>query len=246
MDQSYQQAAEIIKHSRHCIALTGAGISVESGIPDFRGACGLWQKYDPMEYAHIDNFRRDPDKIWRMLYELMALTSGARPNPAHVALATLERNNLLKSIITQNIDNLHQSAGSRNVIEFHGNAHLLDCIWCGASYSADEFTLNGNPPRCHSCGKVLKPSVVFFGEMIPAQALRDSETQSRAADVVLVIGTSAVVYPASSIPFSAKQRGAKVIEINLESTGLTNSITDVFIQGMAGTTLPALVEQVLS
>jgi NAD-dependent deacetylase len=246
MDEELLRAAGIIRDSRHCIALTGAGISVESGIPDFRSACGLWQKYDPMEYAHIDNFRRYPEKIWKMVFELIDLTASAKPNPAHEALARLEERNILKSIVTQNIDNLHQAAGSRNVIEFHGNAHLLDCLGCGAGYRADEFTMNGTPPRCRECGKVLKPGVVFFGEMIPQQALQESEREARAADAVLVIGTSAVVYPASSIPFAAKQHGAKVIEMNVESTGLTNSITDIFIRGRAGSMLPRLLEHVFS
>ena len=242
MDEDYKRAAEIIKKSKHLIALTGAGISVESGIPDFRSACGLWQKYDPMEYAHIDAFRRNPAKIWQMIFELIDLTRNAPSNPAHKALVTLEKMNILKAIITQNIYNLHQSAGSRNVIEFHGNACVLECLNCGSSYDASEFELKGNVPRCRECDEMLKPSVIFFGEAIPPHALDESERQASMADAILVIGTSAVVYPASSIPYMVKANGSPVIEMNMETTGLTNSITDVFIQGPAGTTLPKLLE----
>ncbi|RPI91898.1 MAG: NAD-dependent deacylase, partial [Spirochaetales bacterium] len=231
MEEHYRQAAEIIGGAKTIISLTGAGISVESGIPDFRSACGLWEKYDPMEYAHIDAFRRNPEKIWKMVFELIELTSSASPNPAHRALAELEKMNILRSVITQNIDNLHQAAGSRNVIEFHGNASRLDCLNCGQSYGAGEFDLTKKVPRCRGCSAVLKPSVIFFGEAIPVQALAESERLSNLADAILVIGTSAVVYPASSIPFIVKSNGGRVIEMNLETTGLTHSITDVFIQG---------------
>ncbi|HSV97507.1 MAG TPA: NAD-dependent deacylase [Spirochaetota bacterium] len=240
MEEQYRQAAEIIGGAKTVICLTGAGISVESGIPDFRGACGLWEKYDPLEYAHIDAFRRNPEKIWKMVFELIELTSSASPNPAHRALADLERMNILRSVITQNIDNLHQAAGSKSVIEFHGNAGRLDCLNCGRSYGAGEFELKDRVPPCCDCSAVLKPSVVFFGEAIPVRALAESERLSNLADVILVIGTSAVVYPASSIPYIVKSNGGRVIEMNLESTGLTHSITDVFIQGPVGTTLPGL------
>jgi NAD-dependent deacetylase len=132
---NYIEAAKILQNSSLTIALTGAGVSVESGIPDFRSPTGLWEKYNPAEYAHIDAFRRDPRKIWNMIFELMGMTTSARPNPAHLALAELEEMGLLHSIITQNIDNLHQRAGSKNVIEFHGNAEYLQCIYCGAEYA---------------------------------------------------------------------------------------------------------------
>ncbi len=242
MEDQFRRAAEIIKKSRNMIALTGAGISVESGIPDFRSACGLWEKYDPMEYAHIDAFRRNPVKIWKMIFELIELTGSAKPNPAHYALASLEEKKLLQSVITQNIDNLHQAAGSRNVIEFHGNASVLECLSCGASFRAEEYEINGIPPRCRQCNEILKPSVIFFGEAIPMNALSESERLANSADAIIVVGTSAVVYPASSIPYIVKSNGSPVIEVNLESTGLTGSITDVFLQGPAGKMLPRLLE----
>jgi NAD-dependent deacetylase len=243
MADAYLQAADIIRKSKMLISLTGAGISVESGIPDFRSACGLWERYDPMEYAHIDAFRQNPRKIWKMIFELIGLTGNAKPNPAHCALATLEKKKILKSIITQNIDNLHQAAGSRNVIEFHGNSSHLRCLDCGAGYEASEFSLDGKePPVCGNCGCILKPGVIFFGEAIPMQALYESEDLAKRADAILVVGTSAVVYPASSIPYLVKSHGGSVIEINMERTGLTGSITSVFIEGPAGKVLPKLLE----
>ena len=245
MEDDYRRAADIIKSSKCCIALTGAGVSVESGIPDFRSACGLWQKYDPMEYAHIDAFRRDPEKIWNMIFEMMELTVNAKPNPAHLALARLEEMGLLASIITQNIDNLHQMAGSKNVVEFHGNTSVLECLACGASYRADEFKVTNKPPRCKACKAILKPSVIFFGEAIPTQALHESERLANEADAILVAGTSAVVYPASSIPYMVKSNGGAVIEVNMESTGLTGSITDVFLKGRAGAVMPRLLEHLI-
>ncbi len=244
MDELIRKAAEIIVKSHSLIALTGAGISVESGIPDFRSAGGLWDKYDPSVYAHIDSFHRNPRMVWKMIFDMIDLTRNARPNSAHQALAELERRDFLKGLITQNIDNLHQEAGSRNVIEFHGNAKHLECLNCPGRYEIDEFELKSEPPQCRSCGEILKPSVIFFGEMIPQKALMESQVLSASADAILVIGTSAVVYPASSIPYTAKQHGARVMEFNLERTGLTGVISDIFIQGSVGITLPLLVEEI--
>ncbi len=178
-----------------------------------------------------------------MIFDLRDITTNARPNPAHIAMAKMEEMNLLSAVITQNIDNLHQAAGSRNVIEFHGNASRLECIHCGASFGADEYeVVPGVPPRCRACKEILKPSVIFFGEAIPVGALAESERLANLAGAILVVGTSAVVYPASSIPYIVKSRGAPVIEMNTETTGLTGSITDVFIQGQAGEILPRLLE----
>jgi NAD-dependent deacetylase len=242
MDNNILKAAEIIRKSKNMIALTGAGISVESGIPDFRSAGGLWDKYDPSIYASINSFIRMPEKVWDMIFEMIDVTEGASPNSAHLALAKLESMNYLKAIITQNIDNLHQEAGSKNVIEYHGNAKQLVCLACGAEYSASEFDIAARKiPTCEACGKILKPSVVFFGENIPSHALIESQKFAEAADVVLVVGTSAVVYPAASIPRIAKSRGAALIEFNLERTELS-SYADMLIHGSAGKTLPELVK----
>lgn len=243
MDSNIIKAAEIIKKSKHMIALTGAGISVESGIPDFRSAGGLWDKYDPAIYASIYSFHNMPEKVWEMIFDMIEITENAKPNNAHLALAELEKMKLLKAVITQNIDNLHQEAGSKNVIEYHGNAKHLVCINCSASYSSSEFEISRRRvPHCDSCGKVLKPSVIFFGENIPERALTESQRHAETADVVLVAGTSAIVYPAAGIPRIAKNLGAVIIEFNLEETELTGDYTDIFIYGSAGKTLPELVK----
>ena len=246
MEELYQKAAKIIKESTGLIALTGAGHSVESGIPDFRSPGGLWDKFDPMDYAHIDSFKSNPARVWEMLFAMKEITDNAKPNAAHYALAKLEGMGFLKAVITQNIDNLHQAAGNNNVIEYHGNASRLECLNCGRHYGSEEIVLGNTPPVCTNCDSILKPSVIFFGEMIPQYALMKSEALAGVADAILVIATSAVVQPASLIPYRAKENGAHVIEMNLEETGLTSSITDIFIQGRVGTTLPKLVETVES
>jgi NAD-dependent deacetylase len=239
-----QKAAKDIVDSRKTIALTGAGISVESGIPDFRSAGGLWSRYDPEEYAHISAFQANPEKVWQMLQEMMALVLGAEPNPAHIALAELEAMGVLSSVITQNVDGLHQRGGSRAVIEFHGSNRWLVCLACGDRREATSFSFEVIPPRCPHCSAILKPDVVFFGEPIPWEAQTRSFEEARQCDVVLVIGTSAVVYPAAGIPTTAKQNGATVIEINTEPTPLTDFAADYLIQGPAGQILPEIVQEV--
>ena len=237
-------AADIIYKSKFTIALTGAGISVESGIPDFRSEGGLWSRFDPSEYATIEAFRQDPEKVWKMLKEMDEIVSGARPNSAHIAMGEMEKMGFLHYIITQNIDNLHQEGGAKNVIEYHGNSSTLSCLWCGRRYRSIEKK-GEYPPKC-LCGRVLKPDVVFFGEPIPVDALHKSYELASKAEALMIVGTSAVVSPANSIPVIAKQNGAKLIEINLENTHLTNSITDIFLKGRAGEILPALLKELKS
>ena len=239
-----KRAVKDLLGSQKTIALTGAGISVESGIPDFRSAGGLWSKYDPEEYAHISAFRSNPEKIWHMIKEMMELVLGAEPNPAHSALAELEQMDLLSSVITQNVDGLHQRGGSKEVVEFHGSNQWLVCLQCGYRQEAASFSFEDIPPRCPQCSSILKPDVVFFGEPIPEEAQARAFEEARTCDVVLVVGTSAVVYPAAGIPTSAKQSGAKVVEINMEPTALTGYISDYLIQGPAGQILPKIVEKV--
>jgi NAD-dependent deacetylase len=239
-----KKAVQDILSSQKTIALTGAGISVESGIPDFRSAGGLWSKYDPEEYAHISAFQSNPAKVWQMIKEMMELVLGAEPNPAHVALAELEQMGLLSSVITQNVDGLHQRGGSKEVIEFHGSNQWLVCLQCGYRQEATSFPFEDIPPRCPQCSAILKPDVVFFGEPIPWEAQTRSFEEARTCDLVLVVGTSAVVYPAAGIPTSAKQSGARVVEINMEPTPLTGFVSDYLIQGSAGTILPRIVKEV--
>jgi NAD-dependent deacetylase len=235
------KAAEIIFHSNLTLALTGAGISVESGIPDFRSAGGLWSKYDPAEYATIHAFRNDPEKVWNMLRDMDELISRARPNAAHLGLGEMEKLGFLHCIITQNVDNLHQAGGAQKVIEYHGNSSTLSCLWCGKKYRSEEKR-GEHVPRC-ACLKILKPDVVFFGEPIPEEALNTSFQLASSAEAVLVVGTSAVVSPANTIPTIAKSRGAKLIEMNMERTYLTETVTDIFIEGKAGDSIPALVAE---
>jgi NAD-dependent deacetylase len=242
MERLIRKAAEIIRTSKLNIALTGAGISVESGIPDFRSAGGLWSKYDPADYATITAFRQNPEKIWDMLREMDALVSQAKPNAAHIGMGDLEKMGYLHCIITQNVDNLHQAGGATNVIEYHGNSSTLSCLWCGRQHQAKEKRAE-RIPRCE-CGRVLKPDVIFFGEPIPVEALNKSFQLAASAEALMVVGTSAVVSPANTIPSIAKDRGARIIEVNLERTHLTDTITDVFLQGKAGEIITALVEEV--
>src|SRR4030043_861784 len=239
-----QRAAKDILSSKRTIAFTGAGISVESGIPDFRSEEGLWQKYDPEEYATIYAFYSNPDKVWLMIKEMFSLIMAAKPNPAHMGLAELERMGLLSSVITQNVDGLHQAAGSRNVIEFHGSHRTLSCLKCSTPLDGTSLKMEDLPPRCSRCSSLLKPDVVFFGEPIPWEAQVMSFKESKSCGAVLVIGTSAVVYPAASIPMTAKERGAIIIEINMEPTPLTNGISDYLILGSAGEIIPAIIDEV--
>lgn len=241
MEQT-EKAAETIAASKSTGALTGAGISVESGIPDFRSADGLWSVYDPSEYATISAFIQNPEKVWKMLKAMDELIAKTKPNKAHLGLGELEQMGLLDFIITQNVDNLHQAGGSKNVIEYHGNSSNLTCLQCGEKYSADEKR-DQYPPRCQ-CSRILKPDVVMFGEAIPPEALNGSFKLASSVEVLMVVGTSAVVSPANAIPDIAKQNGAKIIEINMEKTHLTHTITDIFIEGKAGEVIPGIVENV--
>jgi NAD-dependent deacetylase len=242
LDTLLDKAARIVRKAKSVVALTGAGISVESGVPAFRGTQGLWEKYDPMEFAHIDALRAHPEKVWRMLRELQTIVEGARPNPAHLSLAEMEKMGHLRAIITQNIDHLHQDAGSRYVIEFHGSGHQMVCMSCGERLPRHQVDLGRLPPRC-LCGGVMKPDVVFFGEPIPWRALIQAQEESKHCNVMVVVGTSAVVAPACDMPYLAREQGAQVIEINTEETPLTSSVTHLFLKGSAGEILTRLVER---
>ena len=242
MQERITKAAQVICQSKKTLALTGAGISVESGIPDFRSRDGLWERFDPIEYATIDAFRADPEKVWKMLEEVSALLDKALPNPAHTGLGRLQEMGLLQAIITQNIDNLHQEGGASRVIEYHGNANTLSCLRCNQRYNANEVEGQG-PPKC-DCGQILKPDVVFFGEPIPLKALQESYELAVGCNTLLILGTSAEVAPANTLPQAAKAGGATVIEINLEPTVFTNYLTDIFLQGKASEVVSQMVQEV--
>jgi NAD-dependent deacetylase len=234
MDDLIKKAAQDLSEAKMAAALTGAGISTESGIPPFRGKGGLWEKYDPMEVAHIDSFLQDPAKVWNLLFkDMKEVLDKATPSDSHKGLAKLEEIGILKTIITQNVDGLHQKAGNSDVIEFHGNMALQRCMKCDAHYKTSRVQITQIPPRC-DCGGILRPNAILFGEMIPQEALWRSRQVATDCDVMLVIGTSAVVQPAAMMPVVAKESGAKVIEINPERTPLTGEISDYLIKGPAG------------
>ena len=238
------EAAALLKAAGgRCVVLTGAGISVASGIPAFRGSQGLWDRYDPFVYAEIGSFRRQPEKSWEMLVEMLQVIEKAAPNPAHKALAELEKRGLVERIITQNVDSLHQAAGSRRVIEFHGSNRDLVCLDCGYRWAGFELSQASElPPRCPECGSILKPDVVFFGEAIPPTALEEATRAAENARLMLVVGTSANVYPAADMPVLTKRAGGRVLEINLEKTPLTGPVADLTIFRPADEVLPLLLE----
>ena len=244
MTEELRRAARLIASRRQVVVLTGAGISVESGIPDFRSEEGLWTRYDPYEYATIEAFERDPAKVWRMLREMEEVVGVARPNPAHHAVALLEQAGIVEGVITQNIDGLHQAAGSRRVVEFHGSHRSLTCLACGVRYSREDARARGMPPPC-DCGTLLKPDVVFFGEQIPGEALEESHRLAGRCRVMLVVGTSAEVAPASHMPWLAKRNGAAVVEVNISPSAITHSLTDIFLEGPAGAVLEDLAAAVI-
>ena len=244
MEENIIKAAELLKKSKHAIAFTGAGISVESGIPPFRGETGLWSKYDPI-VLDINYFYANPLEAWKVIYELFYDFFGkAKANPAHKVIAELEKKGIIKAVITQNIDNLHQEAGSKIVYEYHGTAQTMVCNNCGEKYLSKDVDLSKLPPLCKKCNSVLKPDFIFFGEGIPEQANRLSFEAANKADVFLVIGTTGEIMPASMIPHRARENGAKIIEINVERSNYTNSITDIFIEGKAGTVLPKILKEI--
>jgi len=237
-----ERAAQEIARRGEAVAMTGAGISVDSGIPDFRSPGGLWEEFDPMEYATISAFSRDPRRVWRMLSRLDQIVHEAEPNPGHLGLARLEELGVLKGVVTQNVDNLHQRAGSQKVVEFHGNGSRLRCLECGGTESADRIPELGMPPEC-GCGAIYKPDVVFFGEMIPQQPMAEATRLAKSCEVVLVVGTSATVAPASMLPLMAKERGALLVEFNLIPTEITYAC-DIKVLASASVSLPLLARMV--
>ena len=242
MEAKIQEAVEILKSSKYTVAFTGAGISVESGIPPFRGPGGLWSQYDPI-ILDLDYYSIHSDKSWPVVKKLFFDFFGsAKANAAHLALAKMEQEGRLKEIITQNIDNLHQEAGSKNVHEFHGNSRQFICMDCGAIFPRNELVLTKEPPHClhANCNGLLKPDFIFFGEGIPVDAYEASIQAANNADVFILIGTTGEIMPASQIPYLAKQNGAKIIEINIAESSFTPKITDVFLQGKATEVLTLL------
>jgi NAD-dependent deacetylase len=242
------QAAELIKHAKHAIALTGAGISTRSGIPDFRGTgSGLWTKVDPMEVASIWSFLEQPANFYNWIRPLSKTMVNAQPNAAHYALAELEARGYLKVVITQNIDNLHQRAGSQRVLEVHGHMRQATCIRCYTQVEAqpyiERFIEDGSIPTCPTCGGVLKPNVTLFGETPPVRVLYEAQQESEKCDVMLVAGSSLEVMPVGDLPFLARRHGAQVIIVNNTSTPMDRQAA-VVLRDDVTIALPKIVERV--
>ncbi len=276
MEQSIERAAGALTNSKYAIALTGAGISTESGIPDFRGPSGVWTKNPEAErraYQSYEEFLEDPKGWWKERLASSSLLGNLEkvmPNPGHYALAELEKLGILKCVITQNIDALHEKAGTKNLLEYHGSFLKLRCISCGLRFRRDEFDLekllreNQLPPRCPICRGVIKSDGVAFGEPIPSDVAHQSLVEAWKCDLMLICGTSAVVYPFASLPRIASQRHGEIerktetglyavekipavtiIEVNAEPTPLTEEgVSDYLIQGKTGEILPRIVEEV--
>ncbi|MFV0435981.1 MAG: SIR2 family NAD-dependent protein deacylase [Desulfopila sp.] len=241
---SLQKAVRALTAARGAAALTGAGISVASGIPDFRSPGGLWSRFAPEEYATLEVFRSNPAKAWLLFRELGRKLVGKEPSKAHETLATFERCGWLKGIITQNIDNLHQRAGNRYVFEIHGDHQRLQCLSCGHLEPVTEKHYQQNTvPSCPDCRTPLKPNVVLFGEEV--RGLEEISFFIGHCDLLLVIGTSAQVYPAAGLPATVKSNGGTIFEFNKEPV-LPAGLTDYFFGGDLDTTLPALGRQILA
>ncbi|MCX7683138.1 MAG: NAD-dependent deacylase [Anaerolineae bacterium] len=237
---------KLLRQTRYQVALTGAGTSTPSGIPDFRSpGSGMWERYDPMEVASIQSFRRDPRVFYNWIRPLASALLTARPNPGHLALAELERQGLLKAIITQNIDTLHQQAGSREVLELHGHLREATCINCYRVVPTrdllDVFLASNDVPRCSRCGGVMKPNVILFGEQLPIQVVNAALLHTRQADLMLVIGSSLEVAPASHLPLMVLERNGRLVVINMTPT-YVDELADVVIHADLAEVLPRIAQ----
>ena len=237
--------AELIRASRPCVALTGAGVSTESGIPDFRSTTGIWARYDPMEYASIAAFRRDPEKVWDFYSRRLDVLADAQPNAAHVALAELERDGWVRAVVTQNIDRLHERAGSRDVVEVHGSIRTSSCLRDGTRVGFDEVVACLPVPRCPACGAVLKPDVVMFGELLPEDALERASELAREARLLLVVGSSLEVWPVAGLPQETLDAGGSLAIVNRDETRY-DAEADVVIRDSAAAVLAAVARELAS
>ena len=237
-----EAARELLAGVRRLAVLTGAGMSAESGVPTFRDAqTGLWSRFDPMQLASPEGFRADPPLVWRWYAWRRELVAKAQPNAGHLALMQAAGRFDSLRIVTQNVDGLHQRAGSRDVIEMHGNILRSRCLAeCGLAYERPEDLPAGEPPRCPGCGGWLRPDVVWFGEMLDPQALHAAEEAVTSAEALLVVGTSGLVYPAAGLPMHAHRAGARVIVVNPQPTEI-DALADVVVRGASGAVLPALL-----
>ncbi len=249
-----EEAAGLVRRSRHLVALAGAGLSVESGIPPYRGPGGLWTKHGEPPMLSYREFVENPKLWWENrlrgevepgnpIYEMKLAVDQAAPNAGHYSLVDLESLGLLRCTMTQNVDNLHRAAGSRKLLEIHGNRTWLRCTGCGERWPRQGFPLDGLPPRCERCGGVIKLDTVMFGEPIPPAVLRACREQAELCDCLLLVGTSGTVNPAAQLPLLARERGATLIELNPEETALS-AACHLTLRGPSGELLPRLTEQV--
>jgi NAD-dependent deacetylase len=241
---STARLAELIRTHQSCVVLTGAGISTESGIPDFRSPTGIWAQYDPMEYATISAFRRDPVKVWEFYALRFRVLTEAEPNSGHIALAELERRGVVRAVVTQNIDGLHQRAGSERVVEVHGSIRTASCVACGEQVPLEEViaALEYAPaPACPSCGAILKPDVVMFGELLPDGAMERASELAREAGVLLVVGSTLEVYPVAALPEDTLAAGGELAIVNRGRTPYDGRAA-VRVDGSAGEALTELAE----
>jgi len=252
MEPSIQKGVELIRASEKILAFTGAGLSTESGIPDFRSPGGIWDRYDPadFEYRRILSSERAREKYWKMSTEFFNSMKDAKPNPAHLALVDLEKSGKLLAVVTQNIDSLHLKAGSGagKVLEIHGTAFSVSCLNCGKKYDRyeieDRLSRGDTVPMCDDCRGILKPDTVSFGQAMPQQLLNESFAHAEACDLCLVLGSSLVVQPAASIPLHAAEKGARLIIINRDSTPFDYE-ADVVIRDSVGRVLPEMIRAAL-
>ncbi|MBI2171630.1 MAG: NAD-dependent deacylase [Chloroflexi bacterium] len=254
--EGLEKASRILAGAQHVVALVGAGMSAESGIPTYRGQGGLWTRIGEPDPRAFQNFAADPKGWWERMLDrdrnpqspersrFGSSMQDAKPNPGHYALVDLERMGKLKWIITQNVDNLHRAAGTKHITEIHGNRTLLRCVHCHFRIPRDEFEIDPHnlPPHCPQCGGVIKGDGVMFGEPIPPDSLDMCIQQANACDCMLVLGTSGTVYPAAGFPLHALQRGARLIEVNVDPTPIS-AMVDVALRGPSGEFLPLLVSR---
>ena len=239
---SVDALAELLRARQPCVVLTGAGVSTESGIPDFRSPTGLWAQVDPMEYGSIEAFRRDPVKVWSFYKPRVAMLTEAEPNAAHRALAALERAGFVEAVVTQNIDRLHERAGSQNLVEVHGSIRTSSCLSCGERYPLErvlELLAEADAPACPSCGGILKPDVVFFGELLPPAAIDRAYELARGAQLLLVVGSALEVYPVAGLPLETIGAGGEIAIVNRGRTAFDDEAS-LRIDGSAGEVLPAV------
>jgi NAD-dependent deacetylase len=237
-----RELLEKLKNARHVTVLTGAGVSAESGIKTFRDPDGLWAKFNPQELASVDGFMSNPELVWEWYQHRRSIVNSSEPNPGHYAIAEMEKLFPEFTLITQNVDRLHQRAGSAKAFELHGNIIQNHCQNCKEPFEGETALDEGELPRCPECGGLIRPSVVWFGEMLPYEALTGAEEAAIACDVFFTVGTSAEVYPAAFLPVQAGQSGAYVIEVNPQETGFSGH-ADYCLRAPSGEALPKLLEE---